>query len=565
MRGRSRQPVLFGLLILFCFSLSIQAAWEEDGTLVEPAPESPVEVIFRDLRMADNGMCGIGLGWFIAGSSKYYYQGLNWEGSLLWPSDPVSWILPGGYLAGIPRIASDNTGGMYLTSSGSTPDLRHAFITARLYAAADTVTDIDFFDGYLGEKSLLYPSIVSDGYTGAIVCWGEYPEILPSYGIIKAQRIMNDNTVLWETNGTVLCNMAGTRYSPVAAADGSGGAIIVWIDCRDPGREIYAQRIDFAGVTKWTTNGIPVCAAGGEPSNYDIFAQPPGGAIATWVDQRNGGKDIYIQHLASDGSLLWAAEGAPVCLAPGTQDYPFAVTDGIGGALVIWKDFRSGDSDIYAQRISSLGEALWAENGVPVACGPGDQRCPRICSSGDGGAIIAWVDDSTGESDIYCQAVDSDGSFCWGPGFVPVCTAAGDQDEVVIQKHCLGGAFIAWVDFRSSSYGEIRATHILPTTTDADTPVMGEELILGQNYPNPFNPATTISFDMKKAAGITLKIYDPAGRLVRTLVDEYRGSGSYNEIWDGLSDTGMKVSSGTYFYQVTSGTEKRSRKMVLLR
>lgn len=90
---------------------------------------------------------------------------------------------------------------------------------------------------------------------------------------------------------------------------------------------------------------------------------------------------------------------------------------------------------------------------------------------------------------------------------------------------------------------------------------------LSQNYPNPFNPGTTIRFSIERRAHVTLRIYDAAGRLVRTLVDELRvpRENGYTVEWNGRNDAGQPVASGIYFCRVTAGDFRQTRKMVVLR
>lgn len=89
---------------------------------------------------------------------------------------------------------------------------------------------------------------------------------------------------------------------------------------------------------------------------------------------------------------------------------------------------------------------------------------------------------------------------------------------------------------------------------------------LGQNHPNPFNPSTTIEFSVPAQARATLKIYDVAGRLVRTLVDEVKAPGRrYSVVWDGRDRSGREVSSGLYFYRLETGDWEETRKLVIIR
>jgi len=88
---------------------------------------------------------------------------------------------------------------------------------------------------------------------------------------------------------------------------------------------------------------------------------------------------------------------------------------------------------------------------------------------------------------------------------------------------------------------------------------------LQQNFPNPFNPETMISFDLSGDQVVSLTIYDMAGQVVRTLVDAQPMTvGSYKQMWDGRNNSGAKVGSGIYFYQLRAGDFIAKKKMTLL-
>jgi hypothetical protein len=88
---------------------------------------------------------------------------------------------------------------------------------------------------------------------------------------------------------------------------------------------------------------------------------------------------------------------------------------------------------------------------------------------------------------------------------------------------------------------------------------------LRQNYPNPFNPHTTIRFSLPAASAVTLRVYDVAGRHVRTLVSRDLKAGPYAFDWDGTDHRGEHAASGVYFYRLTAGADTATRKMVLVR
>jgi hypothetical protein len=87
--------------------------------------------------------------------------------------------------------------------------------------------------------------------------------------------------------------------------------------------------------------------------------------------------------------------------------------------------------------------------------------------------------------------------------------------------------------------------------------------------PNPFNPLVTIRFellgDLNSSASVTVSVFDPAGRRVRTLWNGILDQGPHQRVWDGRDDAGAALSSGVYFATIESGGERRSAKMVLLK
>jgi len=106
--------------------------------------------------------------------------------------------------------------------------------------------------------------------------------------------------------------------------------------------------------------------------------------------------------------------------------------------------------------------------------------------------------------------------------------------------------------------------------TDAGRP--GEEnalpavTALHPNVPNPFNPMTTIHFDLAQEGHVSLRIYDVAGHLVRTLLDEKRPAAwNHTVVWDGLDQGARPVASGVYFSRLDTTSASLVRKIVALR
>jgi hypothetical protein len=81
-----------------------------------------------------------------------------------------------------------------------------------------------------------------------------------------------------------------------------------------------------------------------------------------------------------------------------------------------------------------------------------------------------------------------------------------------------------------------------------------------QNYPNPFNSQTTITYELKENAQVSLSIYNIFGQLVETLINDYRSPGYHSVLWNASN-----VSSGLYFYRIEAGEYTETRKCLILK
>lgn len=94
---------------------------------------------------------------------------------------------------------------------------------------------------------------------------------------------------------------------------------------------------------------------------------------------------------------------------------------------------------------------------------------------------------------------------------------------------------------------------------------IAKPVILNQNYPNPFNPTTNISFELKQTEKVNLSIYNIKGQLVKTLSNDTYSIGSHIITWNGEDDRNNLVSSGIYFYKLSTPTHDEVKKMILLK
>ncbi|MFQ5676698.1 MAG: T9SS type A sorting domain-containing protein, partial [bacterium] len=101
-----------------------------------------------------------------------------------------------------------------------------------------------------------------------------------------------------------------------------------------------------------------------------------------------------------------------------------------------------------------------------------------------------------------------------------------------------------------------------PIAIDVTAP---ETFNLSQNYPNPFNPETKIRYQLPASGKVEIKIFDLLGRQVKTLISENMDAGFHEITWDARNQSGHKVSSGIYYYQITAGDFRETKKMILMK
>jgi len=355
------------------------------------------------------------------------------------------------------------------------------------------------------------PFIVPDGAGGTLVTW---------YGgagsDIFAQRLRSDGSIApgWPTAAPLtVCGATGLQEQPVLVSDGAGGALLFWQDARNGGNyDIFGQHISATGQVftsanaNWVANGVPIADAAGNQYTPQAVSDGAGGAIVVWQDGRlgAGNYDIYAQRVDGDGNLQWVPAGQPVCTAPNNQINPTIVSDGAGGAFIAWQDYRNAvDYDIYVQHLDPTGALVggqWVANGLGICLARSSQFYPTLASDGSGGAFVAWQDSRTGsDNHIYAQHVSRSGALVsgWPVDGTPVCQASFSQYFPVVTGDGAGGAFFAWQDYRTGTTNHIFGQHL--TGGNVGLVTDGVPISLAPN--GQFSPQ--IAYDGRSGAFVT--------------------------------------------------------------
>src|SRR5262245_4019576 len=211
-----------------------------------------------------------------------------------------------------------------------------------------------------------------------------------------------------------------------------------------------------AALALWQEDGIGVCTQTNHQIEVAAVPDGVGGAIIAWKDFRNGNLDIYAQRIDDSGNALWAENGVPVCTNTFEQTLPVMAPDGAGGAIILWSDFRNEATaawDLYAQRIDGSGATQWTDDGVVVCNAAGNQEKYRLVVDEGGGAIVTWVDrrvDLFVNPDVYVGRLSPAGVALDGNG-IAVLVDLATQNDPALCRYGGGGAFITWTDNRGAS------------------------------------------------------------------------------------------------------------------
>ncbi len=451
----------YAAVIALALSNAASAQWVAD-----PAVNVPVCVMSssqQDQRIVTDGRGGAYIVWkdFRTDglTADIYAQRLDAAGNPKWALNGVPVVQLPGIDENAFTLTEDGEGGAIVAWE----DMRNANID--IYAQKIdsmgnmmwTANGVPVVTGIADQSG---PKLIADGAGGAFIVW---QDLQSGMWDIYAQRVNTSGITLWNAAGEAVCLAADNQINPRIETDGRGGAVIAWQDKRSTfDYDIYAQRIDGSGASLWASDGIAVCSVAGTQNNVKIRTDGIFGTILAWPDKRNGSDyDIYAQRLDSSGNALWSANGVAVCAAAGSQSAIDIASDNISGAILAWKDFRSGlYSHIYAQRIDLSGNMKWVSNGKLISAGTLSELNPNVIGDGAGGAILTWQDSSGTVSDVLSQRVDSSGALKWAASGVQVGTAADAQTSPKNVGDGSGGSIYVWQDFRNGADWDVYAHHL---------------------------------------------------------------------------------------------------------
>jgi len=283
--------------------------------------------------------------------------------------------------------------------------------------------------------------------------------ILASLFLLLFSVTASNAGTTWHHHGVPLAIGSGNQDLPLVLSDGESGAIVIWEDDNPGYEKLYAQRLDRYGNKLWFQPGIAVSLRAGTQRYPTGVPDGEGGCLVFWTDSFGSTRQIFGQHINSQGDLLWSGYGHAVDPRIYEQDQPAAVSDGSGGAIVVWQDWRNdtgnGDIDLFTQRLSGEGTVLYPGGSKLVSLSTEREVRPFALGDQAGGIFITWGTDQLDwdDNNVYAQRLNADGARQWGTHGVALCQYAGYQGQPTAVSGPSGGFWIAWEDHRPSGRG----------------------------------------------------------------------------------------------------------------
>jgi uncharacterized delta-60 repeat protein len=234
--------------------------------------------------------------------------------------------------------------------------------------------------------------------------------------------------------------------------------------------------------------------------------------------------------------------------------------DSFGNVHVTGVSQGNGTPDYATVKYGPTGDEEWAV----VYNGPGNSQDNSRAIALDAQGNVYVTGESWGSgTGLDCSTIkyNSSGVLQWlarydGPGNV-------NDYANAIAVDAQGGVYITGQSNQGQTglnFDYVTIKYSQPTGVPEASSLLPERVALFQNYPNPFNPGTKIGFEIATFGLVSLKVYDPLGSEVATLVNEELRPGIYERVFDGEN-----LASGVYFYRLMTNSFVQTRKLVLMK
>ena len=289
-----------------------------------------------------------------------------------------------------PSVAPDGAGGLYVSydddlSGNQEVRLSHVNSSFAYYFSG---IDLDLNS----PNDQFFARTIADGAGGVYATWLDDRAGVGAHDLYLTHIDSGGglHPGIWGSSGNALCTQTGTQSPPQLARDGTSGIYAFWNDGRPGSPGAYGAHLNTSGIpfAGWPVDGKAVNTFGGNPFPYPV-ADGSGGVLLAMYDLRLGSyPTMFAEGLTSAGNLAPLSPFGGRCVVQQAVNNLSAVTDGAGGAYILWTDAHTGVVQAYIQhldRYATLGDSR------PVSAGI------RDVAADQGGAVqlkwnSSWMD-----------------------------------------------------------------------------------------------------------------------------------------------------------------------------
>ena len=299
-----------------------------------------------------------------------------------------------------------------------------------------------------------------------------------------------------------------------------------------------------------------------------------------WYEEQGGFQcgELFVRR-STDGGQTWSFKMDMTNTHNESEVYP-SLAELVDGNLhivyeqdVVAGSYVRGSSSMSFNPVKYLGYPVADGNAAaltidspPDAVSYGQSYTPEVTVQNRGAEPISFSVSCQADYGEYCFYMDTQPVTDLAPGATEHVSFEPWVPDSVLQG--LSGTFWTCVGFvGDTDYSDdcVQKSVLVGIEEAADRRIKPTRSVLGSCHPNPFNLLTSIRYEIAEAGHISISVYDLAGRIVSTLVDQNLAGGTYTATWNGKDSGGQLVPNGVYFYRLKSGSFTATDKTVLIR
>ncbi|MEO6693868.1 MAG: T9SS type A sorting domain-containing protein [Ignavibacteria bacterium] len=517
-------------------------------------------------------------------------QKLGLDGLLKWTDNGISIDSSIGPVfnpdTDYPMLYSDNLGGALVIYVKTFSSSREIYF-AKVYSDGSMMNSPLPLSTIRNNYCYSPASVLTNDNTVA-VCWESFND---DNFDIHAQKIDLDGNIIWN-NGKekIVCAELHDQRKPTITCDGYNSIFICWLDERFSGNypeftlDLFADRINVDGNLAYDKSRGKLVHSnyGIKMKNFESNMQNQTGtykrsesntdnrkfsfynhniisshnnSVIIALDQWDRDQDSFIKIFKLDKNLdmVWMHIVDEI-----SYQFKPLITGDNTNTYVFWNDQRNNEHSVYGIGFGPNGNiTMGGEKGMKVSCDKmkntfirtlPSERNQQGVSSGTGNIQLSWVTSEYNELVVSTINPLNKNIPCGENSFTLSNVTEGEYTSITSQA---GNTVVV---FKQSE--NIVAWRASKNKKSVDF----SQKISSNNFPNPFNPETIIHYDLPKDGFSKLTVYDITGKLISTLVNQYKTAGTYNVIFNG-----SVLPSGIYFYRIESNGFSDTKKMTLVK